>query len=233
MSICWETIEVDGTAMQAYVARPEMSGAHPGVVVAQHGSGVDEFVQDVVHQLHRAGYAAIAPDLYHRQPPGLDSMTRIGLLRDVEILTDMRAATDHLVSLTGTGPLAVVGHCMGGRVAWLVASTDPRIVASVVLYGGNIRKPWGDGPAPFELAEGLTGPMLGLFGAEDTNPSPADTAQLSDELTRLGKWHEFHTYRDAGHAFCSFGNPQRFRQRASQAAWGEVTAFLRAELRGG
>jgi carboxymethylenebutenolidase len=68
--------------------------------------------------------------------------------------------------------------------------------------------------------------VLGLFGEEDTNPSPADVAKISAELTRLGKWHEFHMYKDTGHAFENFLNPDRFRPRAARAAWGELIAFF-------
>jgi len=231
MTIQWESIQVAGAEVSAYVARPDEPGPHPGIVVAHHGSGVDEFVQDVVHRLHRHGYAAIAPDLFHRQSPGLETMQRIALLRDDEIKVDMKAAADHLALVPGVGRLAVIGHCMGGRVAWLMACEDNRFRASAVFYGGNIRKSLGDGPCPLDRAAGISGPMLGLFGDDDTNPSPADVALLSAELTRLGKRHKFHSYRGAGHAFCSFANPQRFRPRASRAAWAELLAFLDFELK--
>ena len=50
------------------------------------------------------------------------------------------------------------------------------------------------------------------------------------ELTRLGKWHEFHLYKDTDHAFCNFSG-ERFRPRASRAAWNETLAFFEETLK--
>ena len=96
----WDTIQVDGQPMRVYLDTPPGGGAVPGVVVIMHGPGLDRFVEDRVEDLARNGYAAIAPDLYHRQPPDGDMMTRVGRLRDREILADADATTAHLKGLT-------------------------------------------------------------------------------------------------------------------------------------
>jgi carboxymethylenebutenolidase len=51
---------------------------------------------------------------------------------------------------------------------------------------------WADGPSPFDRTGQITCPIIGFFGLEDTNPSPAD--RIDAEMTRLGKPHEFHRY---------------------------------------
>lgn len=227
MTIRWETPTVDGRAMRTYVAVPDTPGPHPGVVIAMHGLGIDGSMLDVVHRLHRAGYAAAMPDLYYRQPEGIpDAISRIKLLRDDELVKDMNAAAGLLTGSGKVGALGVTGFCMGGRITYLMACADARYKAAAVFYGGGILQSWGGGPAPFERSGDIACPVIGFFGVEDTNPSPADVAKIDAELTRLSKWHEFHTYQGAGHAFQNFLSPERFRARAARASWGELLAFF-------
>ncbi len=83
MTVRWETIEVGGKPMRVYLGVPDRKGPLPGVLVAQHGSGVDAQIQDTVHRLFRNGYIAAAPELYHRQGPELPtSKERVAALRD-------------------------------------------------------------------------------------------------------------------------------------------------------
>ncbi|WP_163271799.1 dienelactone hydrolase family protein [Chelativorans alearense] len=227
MTTRWETTTVNGSPMRVYLGIPDRPRRHPGIIVAQHGSGVDAFLQDVVHRLHREGYAVAAPELFHRQPEGLGLTERLVLMRDDDLVADISAAIAVLRGLDPhLGTLGVVGFCMGGRVSYLAACAIPGFKAAAVFYGGNILKAWGDGPTALERSEGLDCPLIGFFGAEDKNPSPEDVNLIHQELARLGKWHEFHSYQDTGHAFLSFGNPDRYRPRAARGAWGELLAFF-------
>ena len=72
-------------------------------------------------------------------------------------------------------------------------------------------------------------PILGFFGKDDKRPSPADMAETDAELTRLGKWHEFHAYDGAGHAFQNTGD-ERYRPAASEDAWRRYLAFFKETL---
>jgi carboxymethylenebutenolidase len=234
MSVRWETLQVGGKPMRVYVGTPDRPAGHPGIVVAQHAGGVDAFIQDVVHRLHREGYVVAAPELFHRQPEtGVEASARTGLLKDDEIIADMNATVDYLKSMRMTvAPIGVVGFCMGGRVSYLMAGSGNKdIKAAAVFYGGNIMKALGDGPSPFERSARIDCPMIGFFGADDANPSPADVQKLDTELSRLNKWHEFHSYRDAGHAFCNFMSAERYRERPARAAWGEMLAFFTEKLK--
>jgi len=231
MTVRWETTEVDGRRMGIYMGAPDRPGPHPVVLIAQHGGGLDAQMQDGVHRLHRAGYIVAAPELYHRQAADVDPTKRSSLLRDDEIIADLRATIAHLRSHHAVGPIGIIGFCMGGRVAYLAAGSMPELQAAVVFYGGNIMKALGDGPSPFERTADIQCPVLGLFGAQDTNPSPQDVQHISAELARLGKWHEFHTYQDAGHAFQNFIMAERYRERAARASWAQMLAFLKERLR--
>jgi len=230
----WDTLQADGQPMRVYVDVPGGGGAAPGVVVIQHGPGVDRFIEDRVEQLAHRGYAAAAPDLYHRQPAdGGDMMTRMGRLRDREIVSDVDATIAHLRGLADArvGDLAVLGFCMGGRVTYMLAGARPAAWrAAGVFYGGNIMKSWGDAPTPFDLTREIACPLIGFFGAEDGNPSPDDVKKIDAELTKHGKPHEFHTYEGAGHAFLNFSNPERYREKQGADAWTKMLAFLDRHL---
>jgi len=234
METTWDTITVGGGAMRCYVAARDGASAVPGVVVIQHAGGVDDFIQTMTRRIADAGYAAIAPDLYHRDDPASsdDAMTRMGRLRDANIVTDVRAAIDHIQAdgRTDGQRIGITGFCMGGRVAYLLATRDERLRAAVVFYGGNIMVPWGGGPAPFEGTADIACPILGLFGSDDANPSPADVKKLDSELTRLGKSHEFQSYAGAGHAFMNEGRPS-YRAEAAADAWTKCVGWFDRHLR--
>lgn len=187
-----------------------------------------------MEDLARHGYAAAAPDLYHRQPQdGGDMMSRIGRLRDREIVADVDATTAHLRRIPDTrvGNLAVLGFCMGGRITYMLAGARPATwQAAGVFYGGNIMKPWGDTPTPFDLTREIACPVIGFFGVDDTNPSPDDVKKIDAELTKHGKPHEFHHYEGAGHAFLNFTNAERHREKQAADAWQTMLGFLERHL---
>ena len=233
MTTRWDSVTVDGETMRCYAAIPAGQGPFPAVVVIQHAGGVDGFVQEMAGRFAAAGYVAVAPELYHRQNPdsGEDMLTRMGRLRDGEIVRDVNAAIDHAGRMgeVAADRIGIAGFCMGGRVSYLMATHVPSLRAAVVFYGGNIMAPWGEGPAPFDRTESIACPLLGLFGEQDTNPSPADVAKLDAELTRLGKQHEFHTYAGVGHAFMNAARPG-YRQDVAEDAWGECLGWLQQHL---
>ena len=233
MTVRWDTINVDGRSMRAYVAVPAGTASRPAIIVAHHIDGVNEWVQDAVHRLYREGYIVAAPELFHRQPADVGGASRSGLLRDEEIIVDLKATLAHVKTLGVSAAVGVVGFCMGGRVSYLAACAIGGLKAAAVFYGGRILKALGDGPSPLERSAGIECPLLGLFGVEDENPSPADVAKIDAELTRLGKWHEFHMYQDTGHGFLNFLRSGRYRERAARGAWAEMLAFFDERLTAG
>jgi len=213
---------------------PQSAAAAPALVVIMHAPGVDTFIHAMVERLARAGYAAAAPDLYHRQTGGGAPLERMKRLRDVDVIADVDATVDYLRAQPEIDPerIGIMGFCMGGRVAYLMAAANEHLRAAVVYYGGNIMVPWGEGvAAPYARTAEIGCPVLFHFGDEDNNPSPADRVKLDAELTRHGKAHEFHTYPNAGHAFMNFANPERYREAAAEASWPRTLAFLERHLR--
>jgi carboxymethylenebutenolidase len=235
--------------MQAYVAVPDGDGPFPAVVVAQHQSGVDAFIRSACDRLAEAGYAAAAPDQYHRseQEVGFDELTslkrddprRDGIvlpmaekLLDVEIVHDLSAALDHLASLPQVGgSMGVTGFCMGGRAAYLLATRNASLKAAACFYPGNAFKPRGGGPSPFAATDRIVAPMYIFHGLDDQNPSPDDVARMDAELTRLNKEHAIQAYEGAAHAFMDPSNVKGYREQAAVDAWPKLIAFFDEKLK--
>lgn len=228
MNTRWDTVAVGDGNMPCYVGLPQGGGPFPGVVVCMHAPGVDGFITGVVDRLAASGFVAVAPDLYHRDPDSVDApKVRMGRLLDRQILLDLNAITYHMRDLPEVRAdcMGTIGFCMGGRVAYLHATEEAELRVAVVFYGGNIRVPWGGDQAPLNRTERIRCPILGLFGEEDTNPSPADVAMLDAELKRTGKVHQFYSYAGAGHAFVNDSRPS-YRPEAAADAWNKCVAAL-------
>ena len=194
MAANWETLQVsDGTTTQAYVASPDGPGPFPGVVISQHLGGIDQFIQETAVRLAGEGYVAIAPDLYHRLDPVEGESTpekllaRLVNLTDVSVIADTNAAIDYLkASPLCTDGIGLVGFCMGGRIAYMMAGVNSGLKAVISFYGSRTKENWGTDPlpTPFERLADAYCPILGFFGEDDKDPNPEQMRELSAELAR-------------------------------------------------
>jgi carboxymethylenebutenolidase len=73
--------------------------------------------------------------------------------------------------------------------------------------------------------------VIGFFGNEDTNPSPADVNDYEAALKKAGVQYAFHRYDHAGHAFQSFNSAERYREGPSEDAWAKALAFFGENLK--
>ena len=255
MTADWLEINVDASSMRALRVLPAAGGSDsaalhnadvPGVLVCMHAPGIDAFMEDVARRLAIAGYAAIVPDLYHRQAAnnGDSPLLRMGRLRDAELFRDLAAATAALRMSPGVAArrIAVIGFCMGGRIAWLQAARDATLNAACCFYPGAIDTAWGGGEekswggpeekswggealTPLQWGEKIAVPVLGLFGAEDTNPSSDHRQAMTRTLMRAGVTHDMRVYPGCGHAFLNFQRPS-FRPEAAADAWQRCLDWL-------
>ena len=232
----WEDLQVNGVTMRAFVCTPDGAAPHPAMVVIQHAGGVDNFIQDMTRRSAEAGYTSIAPDLYHREDPNStdDGMTKLGRLRDTNIVADVNAALAYIrANGVANGSIGIIGFCMGGRVAFQMAGQNPDdFKASVPFYGGNTMNRWGNdaGPTPFDLLKNIKCPVLGFFGEDDANPSPEDMLKIAAELTANSIPHEFHMYSQTGHAYMDHTNPNRYAENSALASWPITLDFLQKTL---
>jgi carboxymethylenebutenolidase len=221
--------------MPLYVSLPAGSGPVPGVVVVHGQSGLENFIKETTHMLALQGYAAVAPNLYHRDAPDCkdDNPTRKARLRDSGIIADIQGAIGFLKDhpRVNSGKLGVVGFCMGGRIVYLMSAASKDLKAAVMFYGGGTMIPFGEGPSPFERTREINCPIQGHFGEEDQNPSPEDMRKLDAELKKFGKAHEFHAYAGAAHAFANAGSAN-YRPHAAALSWPKATEFFSRHLVG-
>src|ERR687891_932184 len=210
MGSSWESAKTDQSNMSRDLSVPESGGPVPAIVVVHGQSGLENFIKDTTHMLALQGYAAAAPDLYHRDGPECkdDNPTRKARVRDATIIKDITAAMQFLKShrQVDGARLGIVGFCMGGRIVYLMSAVSRDLKAAVMFYGGGTMVPFGEGPSPFDRTREISCPIQGHFGADDQNPSPDDMRKLDAELTRFGKIHEFYTYAGTAHAFCNTGS---------------------------
>ena len=234
----FEELTVDGSTMQTYVGVPESqgshSGPHPAMVVMCHGAGIDDFTKDRVDRLAQAGFVAAAPDVFHRIPDITDPAEKRTNMTDTQIANDIKATISFLQGRSDVdgSRIGIVGHCMGGRFSFMGAIESSAIKACVVYYGGNMMKIWGKdiSKAPFERLDEISCPVIGFFGLDDENPSPADVDQIEKRLKDLGVDYEFHRYEDTGHAFQNFLAADKFRPGPNDKAWERTLKFLQDKL---
>ena len=234
MKNSWETVTVDNGPMRLYVSEPEGNGPFPTVVVIQNQDGVGDFTQTMTRRVAEAGYFAIAPELYHREgePKTPEQTASIkNYRRDTNVISDIDATIKFLRGCANadTGKLGIVGFCMGGRIAFLMAAASKSFKAAVDFYGGGVYSQWGDRPAPSELAGNVSCPVQGHFGELDKNPPPDEMRRLDAELTRLGKEHQFFFYANAPHSFNRQGG-NGYRPEADAASWARTLEFFGKHL---
>jgi carboxymethylenebutenolidase len=240
-----ETITITGHGgddIEAYRASPLADGARGGIVWIHHMPGYDRETKEFARRLANDGYHVVVPNLYSREAPGAApddaaaAARAAGGVPDERLVGDVAGAVEHLRGLPGAnGKFGVIGHCSGGRHAFLAASSLT-FDAAVDCYGAFVVEDAPEGMPKtmvpiLDKAPQLSCPLLGLFGIDDRFPSPDSVAALDAELTRLGKPHEFHSYEGAGHAFFSVDRPA-YRVEAALDGWRRIDAFFAAHLKG-
>ena len=230
----------EGDMIDAYLARPLGNVRSAGVVVIHHMPGWDVATKEIVWRFAHHGFVAISPNLHFREGKATPeensaSVRAAGGMPDDRTMGDVQGAIDYLRALPYLNrKVGVIGYCSGGRQAYLAACTLRGIDAAIDCYGGGVvAKPEELTPrqpvAPIDFTEDLQCPLLGLFGVEDTRPSPNDTAKTEAALKQHNKTYEFHTYDNAGHAFFAVDRPL-YRQHAAIDGWQKVLAWFGKHL---
>ncbi|MFZ1395898.1 MAG: dienelactone hydrolase family protein [Candidatus Promineifilaceae bacterium] len=231
----------NGDLINAYLARPLGPGPFPGMVIIHHMPGWDEWYREATRKYAHHGYVAISPNLYfragHGTPEDVAAKVRAdGGLPDEQAVGDMAGALHYLQSLPYvSGKIGVWGTCSGGRHAYLAACRVPGFTAVVDCWGGRVVMEEKDlSPnfpvAPLDYTKDLNIPLLGIFGADDHSPTPAQVAIHEAELKKHGKDYEFHMYPDAGHGFFYHNRPM-YRQAQAVDGWNKIFTFLEKQLK--
>jgi carboxymethylenebutenolidase len=221
--------------MPALCVVPQGAGPFPAVLVAHHREGIDDFTRNVCERIAGAGIIAMAPNFYYRRPPDEDPRESRKYLRDKDLVADLQASARTMLSMPEVVPdrIGVVGHCLGGRIAYLGVGTDPTYKTAGLFYAGGLFVSRDDDPkmpTPIELTKNIRCPVIGFFGKNDKNPSESDVLQLSAELMRYSIKHEIVSFDGTGHAFQDFTNPTHFCAQPAERAWVRLRQFLAETL---
>jgi carboxymethylenebutenolidase len=227
--------------MPAYRAAPAGKTGLPVVLVVQEIFGVHEHIKDVCRRLAKAGYLAIAPELYARQGDA-SKYTEISTLisevvskvPDAQVMADLDATAAWAAKNGGDAMrLGITGFCWGGRITWLYSAHNPAVKAGVAWYGKLV------GPAaplqptqPIDVVAKLNGPVLGLYGGKDTG-IPLDSVESFNAALAKGsdaaKASTIHVYPDAPHAFNADYRPS-YRQAEAQDGWQRMLSWFAKNL---
>lgn len=182
--------------LTAYVATPVGAGSFPGVVVVHDAFGLGPEVRAQADWLADAGYLAIVPDLFR----GRSRMScMVSIMRDARdhsgpTFDDLQAARAWLTEQPAcTGTVGVIGFCMGGGLALILAPSGD-FAASSVNYGTAGKDVYSAGFLRTAC------PIVGSFGAKDRSLRGA-AERLENALTEVGVDHDVKEYSSAGHAF--------------------------------
>lgn len=229
-----EIFDVEGVTVPFYYAKPSGKTNLPVILVVQEIFGVHEHIADVCRRFAKAGYLAIAPELYVRQGDPR-KYTDIGKLMaevvakvpDVQVMGDLDAAVQWAGENGGNvKKVGITGFCWGGRITWLYAEHNPHVKAGVAWYGRLVGAASELTPKhPLDLATSLKAPVLGLYGGQDGGIPLTTVNDMKDALAAAGakgnkaaKASEFVVYPQAPHAFNADYRPS-YRKDAAEDGW--------------
>jgi carboxymethylenebutenolidase len=235
------TIAVGDFKMPAYRAVPVNRKGAPVVLVVSEIFGVHEHIADVARRFAKAGYFAVAPEMFVRQGDA-KSYTEIAKLvaevvskvPDAQVMGDLDAAVAWAKAQgADTSKLAITGFCWGGRITWLYTAHNPQVKAGVAWYGRLEGDRSGLNPRhPINVVSDLNGPVLGLYGGADGGIPNESVERMKQALAQQGnasaKKSEIVLYPGAPHAFHADYRPS-YRKEAADDGWKRCLAWMAAQ----
>ena len=235
---------VNGFKVPVFFAAPAGKSNLPVVLVIHEIFGVHEYIADTCRRFAKAGYLAVAPELFARQgdPSAYGEMARlmsevVNKTPDAQVMADLDGAVVWAAGQGGDAQkVAITGFCWGGRITWLYSQYSSRVKAGVAWYGRLVGQPSATTPThPVQQAALLKAPVLGLYGGQDTG-IPLDTVeQMKAALASAGaagnaaaRASEFVVYPDMPHAFHADYRPS-YRAGPAQDGFERALAWFKAK----
>ena len=219
----------------AYRAMPAGGKALATILVVQEIFGVHEHIKDVCRRFAKAGYLAIAPEMYYRQ--GDVSKLKdnkeifsvvVSKVPDAQVMSDLDAALAWAAKNGGDGKrIGITGFCWGGRITWLYTAHNKNVKAGVAWYGRLVGDASDMTPKhPLDLVDQINAPVLGLYGGADAG-IPNDTVdKMNAALKEKGKPSMIHLYPDTPHAFHADYRPS-YRKAQADDGWKRATEWFK------
>lgn len=231
------TINSAGFKLPAYRAAPAGKTNLPVVLVVQEIFGVHEYIADTCRRFAKAGYLAIAPELFARQgdPTAYGEVAKliaelVSKVPDAQVMADLDATVAWAQANGGSKKVGVTGFCWGGRVTWLYAAHNPQVKAGVAWYGRLVGQASANTPShPVNVTKTLHGPVLGLYGSADSGIPLTTVNEMKDALavgSAAAKKSEFVVYPGAPHAFHADYRPS-YRKEPADDGWQRALAWFK------
>ena len=206
----------DGADLMAYMAKPNLSGKVPGVVVVHENRGQTEHIRDVVRRVATAGFVGINIDLAARDG-GADKMTdqavynaALGKRSTADKLSDHRASIDFLKTQT-SGTVGVTGFCFGGGEVWNILIAGLDVKAAAPFYGPQ--------PSNYTDLSKTKAAVSAVYAELDTRIT-GTAPQMEEQLKKAGVPYQITVYPGVNHAFHNDTNgPDRYGATQAQKAW--------------
>src|SRR6185437_4136123 len=221
----------DGGSFSGYLATPK-SGKGPGILVIQEIFGVNKVMRDIADGFAAQGYAALCPDLFWRQEPGIQitDQTKEEWARAFQLyqgfdeakgVDDLKATLAHLRKLPAcTGKVGAVGYCLGGKLAYLMAARSDA-ECSVGYYGVGIDK-------ALDEAGKIARPLLLHIAEQDEYCPPAAQQAIKAALGKNARV-TIHSYPGVDHAFARNGG-EHYDKAAAESANKRTADFFKQHL---
>ncbi|CAN5422542.1 dienelactone hydrolase family protein [soil metagenome] len=231
----------DGFVLPAYVARPKGKKAAPIIVVVHEVFGVHEWVKDMCRRFAKAGYCAIAPDLFVRQGDAtkvsdvkLLISTIVSKASDAQVMADIDSAFTWAGRHGGDASRrGITGFCWGGRIVWLYAAHSPDLDAGVAFYGRLVAQPVPLQPQnPVDIVASLHAPVLGQYGGKDKGITAEDVEAMRAKLKDAGSPSTITVYPEADHGFMADYRPS-FDPHAAAVAWKAALGWFGTHVKKG
>ncbi len=220
----------NGDTAQGYLAVPA-TGTGPGVLVLQEWWGLVPQIKRVCDRLADEGFVALAPDLFRGEIAEHTEMDKAGRLMSTlpadRAARDMGGAVDFLRAHDAVqgDKVGVVGFCMGGMLALIVAAQQGDKIGAVAPFYGA---PLGEDAPDWS---NLTAPVHGHYAGNDDFFPPGPVKELEAQLRGMGKDVVCEMHPGTGHAFANEENALGTHDEGAAAdAWTKTVAFLRDRL---
>ena len=230
----------DGKDMDAYRAMPASGQGFGTILVVQEIFGVHAHIADMCRRFAKAGYYAIAPELYFRQgdPKTYTEIPKliseiVSKVPDEQVMGDLDSAVAFAKGegKADTAKLGITGFCWGGRIVWLYDAHNPAVKAGVAWYGPLVRPGTELQPKnPIDLVKDLHGPVLGLYGGADTGISQESVDKMRAALktgSAAAMKSQIDVYPDTPHAFNADYRPS-YRKEPAEDGWKKALAWFKA-----
>ncbi len=220
----------DGNRFAAYMARAAQP-TRAGIVILPDVRGLHAYYRELAERYAEHGVDAIAIDFFGRtagltdRGPGFEYMPHVAATTYAGLTADVRAAAAHLHANAEIDRLYTTGFCFGGRLSFLTAGLADLDLAGVIgFYGWPTGRSRNDTPAPADVADTFTCPVLGIFGGADENITGSVVAEFEAALEKAGVEHCIETYEGAPHSF--FDRKAAEFAAASDRAWAQALGFI-------